>query len=126
MRVPTELPILRSFSATISNSCHNQSYNCRVDQFQGAGSGRDRKATEIGFRGDLGLGVLGAPLRAGATHVVPLGLVAVEQLAGAGEPKVSDGLADARWVLPGYHDTFPSSRRVPTAGSAVWSRRKSA
>ena len=71
-------------------------------------------------------GMLGAPLRAGAAHVVLLGAIAVEQVGGHGAPQVSDGLADARCFVLAGHDTFPSSRRVPTAGSAFWSRRMSA
>src|SRR4051794_24530340 len=66
------------------------------------------------------------PFRAGAAHVMPLGAIAGQQLRAQGAPEVGDGLADAwGFVLLG-HDTFPSSRRVPTAGSAFWSRRMSA
>src|SRR2546430_580990 len=85
-----------------------------------------RHAAEIGFRRDLGLGMLGAPPRAGAAHVVPLGAVVGEQLRGYGAPEVGDGLADCGGFLVLGHDTFPSSRRVPTAGSAFWSRRRAA
>src|SRR5947209_4558247 len=83
-------------------------------------------AAEVGLGADAAVGVLGAPFRTGAAHVVPLGAVAGQQFRTHGAPEVGDGLADAwGFVLLG-HDTFPSSRRVPTAGSAFWSRRISA
>src|SRR4051812_23590292 len=60
-------------------------------------------AAEIGLGNDAG--VLGVPLRAGAAHVVALGMIAVEQLTGHGEPEVSHGLADARCFFSlGCHD----------------------
>src|SRR5438309_6980023 len=78
-------------------------------------------AAEVGLGADAAVGVLGAPFRAGAAHVVPLGAIVGQQLRAHGAPEVGDGLADAwGFVLLG-HDTFPSSRRVPTAGSAFWS-----
>src|SRR4029077_14268091 len=83
-------------------------------------------AAEVGLGHALGRGMLGAPLRAGAAHVMPLGAVVGEQLSGHGTPEVGDGLADAWGLVLSGHDTFPSSRRVPTAGSAFWSRRMSA
>src|SRR2546423_14901485 len=89
----------------------------QTEQGENEGSGSDlRHAAEIGFGRDLGLGMLGAPLRAGAAHVVPLGAVVGEQLRGYGAPEVGDGLADCGGFLVLGHDTFPSSRRVPTSG----------
>src|SRR6476469_7873065 len=70
--------------------------------------------------------MFGVPLWARAAHVMLLRMIAVEQLAGHGEPHVSDGLADGWGFSVLGHDTFPSSRRVPTAGSAFWSRSMSA
>src|SRR3954451_14494797 len=83
-----------------------------------------QRAAQIGLGGQAGLGVFGVPLRAGAAHVVPFGMVAVEELAGHGEPHFSDGLADGWFFSVLGHDTFPISRRVPS-GSAFWSRRMS-
>src|SRR2546429_9221796 len=99
----------------------------QTEQGENEGSGSDlRHAAEIGFGRDLGLDMLGAPLRAGAAHVVPLGAVVGEQLRAYGAPEVGDGLADCGGFLVLGHDTFPSSRRVPTAGAALLSRRRSA
>src|SRR5204863_5471035 len=70
--------------------------------------------------------MFGLPLRTGTAHVMPLGAIIGEQFSSHGTPEVGDGCADAwAFVLAG-HDTFSSSRRVPTAGSAFWSRRMSA
>src|SRR3954467_12664741 len=85
------------------------------------GSGRSLgHAAEVGLGADAAVGVLGAPFRAGAAHVVPLGAVVGQQLRAQGAPEVGDGLADAWGVVLLGHDTFPSSRRVPSAGSAFW------
>src|SRR3954447_16707051 len=84
-----------------------------------------QRAAQIGLGGHARLGVFGVPLWTGAAHVVPFGMVAVEELAGHSEPNFSDGPADG-WVFSVLgHDTFPISRRVPS-GSAFWSRRMSA
>src|ERR1044072_3844013 len=83
-------------------------------------------AAEAVFRHDGLAGMLGAPLRAGAAHVVLFGMVGTEKLGTHAAPQVSDGLADARCSVLASHDTFPSSRRVPTAGSAFSSPRNAA
>src|SRR5262245_40733857 len=89
-------------------------------------SGRNlRRAAEIRLGGHCRLGMLGAPLRAWAAHVMLLGVIAVEQVGGDGTPEVSDGLSDGWFFSVLGHDTFPISRRVPL-GSAFWSRRMSA
>src|SRR5947207_13771571 len=55
-------------------------------------------AAEVGLAHAPGRGMLGAPLRAGTAHVMPLGAIIGEQLSGHGAPQVGDGLADA-WAL---------------------------
>ena len=70
--------------------------------------------------------MLRAPLGAGATHIVLFGVVGTEQFGTHAAPQVSDGLADAWCFELAGHDTFPLSRRVPTAGSAFLSRSMSA
>src|SRR5262249_12055893 len=77
-------------------------------------------------RADAPLGVLGAPARAGAAHVMKLGPVGVEQVLGEGVPECRGGPAEARSLAAGLgHDELPNAiDRRPRP--APWSRGRAA
>src|ERR1700674_2004063 len=97
-----------------------------------AGSGgRQFTENDVGCARRLGMGMLGAPLRAGAAHVVPLGTVGAGEVGGQRLPQVGESLAQARSrggkrrggasrSFDGVgHDEHPVDR--PATRLAIWS-----